>query len=103
MKELTVARLSTATIYRVFFFGLLFGCIPIFFLLGILAYFDLTTLTWNNRPMTGLKAIIAGPFIGLLFALMGTALFGSAAALGLWIRSKFRPLSIQYKDANIGA
>lgn len=96
MQQLTVARLTTATIYRVFFFGLLFGCFPIFLILGILGYFDLATVHWNNQPVTGFRAIIVGPFIGLLFTFVGTAFFGSAAALGLWIRSKFLPLDIHY-------
>ncbi|MEX2151551.1 MAG: hypothetical protein WD793_15160 [Steroidobacteraceae bacterium] len=98
MQQLTIARLTTATIYRIFFLGLLFGCVPIFLVLGILGYFDLATLHWNNRPVTGLRAVIAGPFIGLLFALVGTAFFGSAAAVGLWLRSKFLPLDIQYVE-----
>jgi hypothetical protein len=103
MKELLVARLSTATVYRVFFFGLLFGCIPIFVVLGVLAYFGLSTLTWNHQPLTGLKAIFVSPVMGVFFALLGTAFFGSAAALGLWIRSKFRPLAIQYQDSSADA
>lgn len=96
MQQLIVARLTTATVYRLFFFGLIFGCVPIFTILGMLAYFDLSTLTWNGRPLAGIRAVIAGPFMGLFFALMGTALFGSAAALGLWLRSKFSPLPLQY-------
>lgn len=98
MQQLTVARLSTATVYRLFFFGLIFGCVPIFFVLGVLGYFDLSTMNWNGRPLTGIKAIIAGPFMGLFFALLGTAFFGSAAALGLWLRSKFASLSLQFVE-----
>jgi hypothetical protein len=100
MKELQVARLSTATIYRLFFLGSLFGCIPIFFLFGILGYFGLGTLAWNNQPLTGWTAVIAGPFIGAFFALFGTATFGSAVALGLWLKSRLGPLAIQYRDSN---
>ena len=88
MNELRVARLSTATVYRLFFFGLLFGCVPIFLL---------------DQPLTGLKAILAGPFIGVIFALVGTAMFGSAAALGLWVRSTFGPLAIQYQAEDFDA
>ena len=103
MKELQVARLSTATIYRVFFLGSLFGCIPIFFILGVLGYFGMSTLTWNHQPLTGMTAVIAGPFIGAFFALFGTATFGSAVALGLWLRSRFGPLAIQYQDSGLDA
>jgi hypothetical protein len=36
--------------------------------------------------------------MGLFFALTGTAFAGSAAALGLWIYSKFARLRIEYDE-----
>ena len=33
-----------------------------------------------------------------MFAAVCTALFGSVLALGLWIYSKFRPLTLEYEE-----
>jgi hypothetical protein len=98
MKELTVRRLSTPTVYCLFFVGLLCGALPIFLMLGVLSYFGISTLTWNDKPLTGVSALLGGPFIGLFIALLGTAFFGTIAAVGLWIYSKFSTLKIQYEE-----
>jgi hypothetical protein len=96
MHELSIRRLGTGTIYRLLFFGLLFGCIPIFTILGVLGSFGLATMNWNGQPLTGIRSAVAGPFMGVFFALIGTAFCGTATALGLWIRAKFTTFSIQY-------
>jgi len=36
--------------------------------------------------------------MGILFALLGTALFGSAMAFGLWLYSKFKPIELEYEQ-----
>lgn len=54
--------------------------------------------TWNDEPLTDVKAIIMAPVMGIIFALIGIAFFGSAMALGLWIHSFFRPSKIEYVE-----
>ncbi len=98
MKSITVQRLRTGSVYRFSTIGAVFGVIPLFTLCGILASFGLIDLTWNGEVVTGLRAIVIGPLMGGLFAIFGIALFGSALALGLWIYSKFRPLSFEYEE-----
>ena len=78
--------------------GLLFGAVPLAAVLGMLGYFGFATLNWNGEPLTGTSALVGGPFMGLFFALTGTAFAGSAAALGLWIYSKFARLRIEYDE-----
>jgi hypothetical protein len=43
---------------------------------------------------------MGGPVLSVLAALMFTVVFGSAAALGLWLYSRFRPITLQTKDAS---
>ena len=98
MKSILVRRLRTGSVYRFSAIGAAFGLVPLFTLFGILASVGLFNLTWNDEVVTGPRALIVGPLMGALFALICTALFGSSLALGLWIYSKFRPLSLEFEE-----
>ncbi|MCL4780844.1 MAG: hypothetical protein KJ049_11670 [Gammaproteobacteria bacterium] len=98
MQTLVVKRLRTGNIYKILAIGLASGCIPICIVFGLLASVDLMTLNWNGQPVSGARALVVGPLLGVLFALLGTAIFGSAAAFGLWLYSKFQPLEIEYEE-----
>jgi hypothetical protein len=100
MKTLHIARLRTGTVYKLVFTGLLAGFFPIFLLFGILGSMDMASLSWNEQPVTGLKAILIGPLMGVFMALLFTALIGSVMALGLWLYSRFKPLSIEYEEVD---
>lgn len=99
MNSLRIAKLSAGTVYKLMLVGLLCGFLPLFMLFGILGWLDLMTLSWNAQPVTGPKAIVAAPFMGVFFALVCTALIGSVAALGLWIYARFRTLTIEFVPA----
>jgi hypothetical protein len=98
MKSIVVHRLRTGTVYRCSAIGSVFGLIPLFTVLGILASVGLVQLTWNDEAVTGPRALIVGPIMGAFFALICTALFGSSVALGLWIYSKFKPIALEYEE-----
>jgi hypothetical protein len=98
MQSIVVRKLRTGTVYRLVATGAVFGLVPLFVVFGILGSAGLSTLTWNGQPLTGLRSIIAGPLMGIMFALMCTGIFGSAIALGLWIYSRFRPLKLEYEQ-----
>jgi len=98
MKSIVVHRLRNGSVYRISAIGAVFGMIPLFTVFGILASMNLFTLTWNNEAVTGPRALIVGPLMGVLFSAVCTALFGSVIALGLWIYSKFRPLTLEYEE-----
>lgn len=95
-KTLQISRLRTGTVYKLVLLGLLVGSIPVFLVGGLLASADLITMNWNDQPVTGPKAILIGPLMGLFFALICTAFAGSVMALGLWIFGKFRPLALEF-------
>ena len=97
MNSIIVHRLRTGTIYRITAIGAVFGMIPLFTVVGVLGSMGLVSLTWNGEVVTGPRALIIGPMMGVLFALLSVALFGSAIALGLWLYSKIRPLSLEYE------
>jgi hypothetical protein len=98
MRSIVVRRLRTGSVYRFSAIGAVFGLVPLFTLFGILASVGLFNLTWNDEAVTGPRALIVGPLMGAFFALICTAIFGSSLALGLWIYSKFRPISLEYEE-----
>ncbi len=100
--KISTTRISTGTIYKLWFIGLSASMLPFGTLFGILAMFGYNTVTWNGQPVHGLAGLIGGPLIGALVAVLFTAFLGSAAALGLWLFSKFMPISIAVKD-DLGA
>lgn len=96
MKSVKMAQLSTGSVYKLVALGSLFGCVPLFVFFGLLAYAGLLDLSWNGAPVTGVKAIVVAPPMGLFAALLVTAMVGSAVALGLWIYARIRPVAIDY-------
>ncbi len=96
MNDLRVAMLSPSTVYKLFAIGMLTFFLPVSILAGILASLNLITLTWNEQTITGLRALVAAPVMGLVVALILTAVQGSMVAFGLWLYSKVRPLTIHY-------
>ncbi len=100
IKVLRVKKISAGTVYKMVAIGLgtlfvVFGVIS-----GIMGVMGVDTgLTFNNQPVTGIKAIVIAPLFSLIGALIMTAIFGSMVVLGLWIYSFFKPLKIEYEDA----
>jgi len=95
---MSVQRLSTGTVYKLWFIGLSVSLVPLCILFGVLALFGFNTVTWNGQHLHGVSGFIVSLFIGVFIALMGTAFFGSAAAFGLWLYSKFRSLTLSTKN-----
>jgi hypothetical protein len=92
---ITIRRIRTGSIFRIVAAGTFLSITPFFILMGVLAAFGMDTLKWNDQPVLGLRALIAGPFMGLFAAAVFTAMMGLMLSLGLWLYSKFRPLSIR--------
>lgn len=96
MESLNIKKLSAGSVYKLIFLGSFAAFVPIFFVLGILAYFDLATVSWNAQAFTGFKAIIMSPLMGAFMSLIFTAVFGSIVAFGLWLYAFIRPMNITY-------
>jgi hypothetical protein len=95
--KISIARISTGTIYKLWFIGLSASLLPFGMISGVLAMFGYNTVKWNGQPVYGLTGLIGGPLIGVLVAVFFTVFLGSAAALGLWLFSKYKPISIAVK------
>lgn len=97
-KTITIRKLSTGTIFKLIAIGNLCSIIPFSLLMGIFAFFDLATVSWNNQQLVGLEGLIASPFVGLFISLIFTVFFGILVSFGLWVFSKFRTIQIDIKE-----
>jgi len=96
MQTLTVKKISAGTIYKLCAIGFSSGFAIIFLIFSILAAFGMETLEWGDQHITGVKALLFGPLMGLLMALIFTAIVGSIIAFGLWVYSFFKGINIEY-------
>jgi hypothetical protein len=94
MNSLELRRISTGSIYKIIFLGSWIGSVPLFFLFGIFASTGLEFVSWNGEYITGPFAVVTTPIVGLFLSAIFAAFVGSLTALGLFIYSKFRPLSL---------
>jgi hypothetical protein len=91
---ISARRLSVGSIYKLWFIGLCASMIPIGLLFGVFALFGHGTVRWNNNVMHGFAGLIGAPLMGAFMALLLTGFLGTASALGLWVYSTFRPISL---------
>ena len=102
-RTLSIRRLGTGSVFRLAAIGFSCSLIPFALLMGVFALFGFQTVSWNHQPITGVKGLLASPFIGLFLAVLFTAFMGAFLSLGLWIYSKIRPLTLQVlEDTTIG-
>jgi len=99
VREVTFRRIGTGSVFRLLFVGNLCGAVPLFTLAGIGAFFGLTTLTFDGRPVTGPGALFLGPIMGVMFALMATFFGGAVVWLGLFVYSRFATLTLRGEPA----
>ena len=98
MHTIQIARLSVGSIYKLFGVGFLSFMVPFSTLMGVLALFGFNTVRWNGQPLTGALGLLLSPFIGLFIAGVFTLFVGTLIALGLWLFSWVRPMTLKVKD-----
>lgn len=98
VREMTVRRLAAGTVYKIVAIGLACSILPLSLLTGALAVFGATTVTLNQRLVTGIPALFLTPLAGAMMVLMLTLLLGSGMVLGLWLFSQFRPMTLMLID-----
>lgn len=95
-KTIVIRRLRAGSLLKLIFIGNLGFLLPFTALMGILALFGASTITWNEQPLTGLPALLSAPVLGLFLAAFFSAFAWVSMFLGLWLYAQFRPLSLEY-------
>ena len=100
VEEIRIKRLTTGTIFKILIYGSIFSISPFFLLMGVLSLFGASTILWNEQQLTGVSGLIASPFIGVVISLIFSGFFGLFLSAGLWIYSRFKPLTVHYWKAS---
>lgn len=96
---LTVRRLKAFTVFQLLFVGQTLAFLPLGVLFGVMACFGADTVKWNGEAVHGAAALLAGPAICLLIAVVCTAFLGAFTYLGLRLYARFRPLHLRVVPA----
>ncbi len=94
-QTISFARLKVGAVFKLHLIGMTLFMVPLGLVQGILACFGFNSLSWQGVPIHGAGALLAGPLIGLTTALLFTLMIGTMSALGLWLYSRFRPLTLK--------
>lgn len=92
--RISLTRLYVGSVYKLVFIGLVFSLLPLCVVFGVLAGFGFNTVQWNGRQVYGVMGFVLGPVVGILMTGFLTVALGTACVFGLWLFSKFRPLSL---------
>jgi hypothetical protein len=93
-----LTRLYVGSVYKLIFIGLVFFFVPLSILFGLLALIGWNTVQWNGQQLYGLAGLLVSPLIGAVVVGFFTVFLGTACVAGLWLYSKFKPLSLWAKD-----
>lgn len=95
---ISLQRLSAGSIYKLWFIGLATTLVPLGLVFGVLAWLGSGTVTWYGQNLQGVPGLLAAPLMGLFMAAAMTLVQGSAVALGLWLFSLFKRITLRAKD-----
>lgn len=90
----SIRRLSTGSVYKLVFIGMLSVMLPLGLLMGLMAWAGMETVHWQGTAVYGLGGLVAAVLVSLWVVLAFTAMTGSFMALGLWLYSRFKPLQL---------
>lgn len=97
---LQVARLRGASIVKLIVLGSVIGCTLISSTFGIAALFGAEVVQWNEQYVTGIKGLIASPFIGSFIGVLFGLFSAAFTYVGLRFYSLFRGVSLEYVPFN---
>lgn len=98
IQAIEVRRLSTGTVFKLVAIGLFSVWLPLMLLMGLAAMLGAGTVNWQGAEVTGLPALFAALFMGVIMAGLGTLFVGASLALGLWLYSLLKPLELVYRQ-----
>lgn len=94
--QLEIKRLTIGTTFKLVAYGLLFSIVPFSILMGLLSLFGLSTVTWNDEPVTGISGLLVSPLIGVFVSLFFTLGLGVFMSFGLWLFSTKQSMKLHY-------
>lgn len=95
-KEITVKRIRGGSIIKTILIGSVIGCAIITTIFGLFSLFDAEVVKWNGEYVTGIKGLVAAPFIGMFIGGIFGLFTSFFVYIGLRIYALFNDISIEY-------
>ncbi|EPX98852.1 MULTISPECIES: hypothetical protein [Ralstonia] len=102
-REIRVRRVSSGSLLKLIAIGLYLSLVPFSLACGVLSLFGIGGVMWNGKPLYGVSALVASPFVGVFAATMLTVVVWAGCSFGLWVFSKYRPIVLELKDIDLSA
>ncbi|WKZ85398.1 hypothetical protein N5B55_00125 [Ralstonia pickettii] len=99
-RDITVKRISAGSMIKLIAIGLYLSIVPLSLLIGALSLFGIGRVMWNGRPLHGLTALNASPFVGVFLAAMLAAIVWVGCSFGLWVFSRYRSIVLELQEAD---
>lgn len=99
-RDVKIKRISAGSMLKLIAIGLYLSIVPLSLLVGFLSLFGIGRVMWNGRPLYGVTALIASPFVGVFLATMLTAIVWASCSFGLWVFSRYRPIVLELQEAD---
>jgi len=101
--KIKTQRIATGSLFKLIGLGLTCTFVPLTTIMGMLSLFGAQTIQWHGQALTGISGLLSSPLTGLLLAGIFTLLIGGCTALGLWLYSLFRPITVLAKFSDVSA
>lgn len=95
-QTIQIKRLRGASIFKLCILGNCIGFMLLSMVLSIPAFFGSDVLKWNETYLTGVLALIAGPFLGAFIGGLCGLFSGVFMYVGLRVYALFRVIEIEY-------
>lgn len=96
IERLEMKRLTTGSVFKLLLIGTFCSMIPFSLVTAVLGLLGNPGTTLNGRPLAGIAGLIESPIIGATVSLLMSGMFGLSIAIGLWLYSRFKPLSVYF-------
>lgn len=93
--NLTVAKISKGSIFKILTIGLGLGFFVLFLLFGVAAFFGAETVKWDEQPVIGLNGLLLAMAFWPIFTGFFVCFMWLFTVIGLWIYSKLKPLTLK--------
>jgi len=103
VRDIQIRKLSFKSVFKLIAIGQYLAWIPFAILCALGTFAGLGSIQWNGQTLQGFNALLMSPVIGFIIATAVTLIVGTSTALGLWLWSKLRPLTLRVKDIDPAA
>ena len=99
--KIRARKLTKGSLFKVLFIGFATSFFPFILICGIASLFGASTVTVNDRPVTGIMGLVAALIMYPIFCLIFPSMMWLGYAFGLWVYSWFRKIEIEFVEGEI--